>query len=382
LTNADKQNDIIGQLNFIGKGLRSNNLGKQMQKIFPEGFVFINALYGLSWCELAISDSTKDKKLIEKAISEALFAYNEINSDKAKAIFDSNLIPENGIYYLGWNNYLLSKILQIDTTFVDFGQYKNTFIDQCQTINKALNQSKSPYLQSYNNQTWPADMFVAMASIKNHDRIFIPKYENEINDWIKKVQNRLDPITKMVSHQVDSRTGARLEGVRGSSISLIIRLLSEIDPSFAKEQYKLYKANFVTTTFGLPSISEYPKGQGGKADIDSGPVVFGVGFSGTIVSIGTFAKLGDLALAQQQYQTINAFGFGYTSKNEKKYLFGLMPIADAFIAWGRATELNCKNSVEQSSITWRVKFHVISMIVLTILWLFLYPERIFAKLKN
>jgi hypothetical protein len=379
-TADEKQKDIVLQLNFIGTELKVNNLGNRMQDIFPEGLVFTNALYGLAWCELA--NSTDDSTLKSKALHEALFVYNEIDSERAKLVFDSNLIPKNGVYYVGWKNYLLSKILQIDTSFADFGRYKKTFTEQCETIKEALKQNSSPYLESYSNQTWPADMFVAMASVGNHDKIFKPKYANEIGEWIGNVKNKLDPITKMIPHKVNSRTGERLEGARGSSISLIIRLLAEIDLNFAKQQYELYKTNFVATTFGLPSISEYPRGQSGEGDIDSGPVVFGVGFSGTIVSMGTFSKMGDLDLAEQQYKTINAFGFGYKPGNEKKYIFGLMPIADAFIAWGRATELNNTNVPKATSITWRVEFHIISIIVLIILWTLLFLKNILIKWKN
>jgi hypothetical protein len=380
-TTEEKRKDIILQLNFIGTELKSNNLGNRMQEVFPEGFVFTNALYGLSWCELANSDAT-DSELKSKALKEAIFAYNEINSDEAKSIFDSHLTPENGIYYVGWKNYLLSNILKLDTTFADFSRLKTTFSEQCNIINEALKQSNSPYLQSYDSQSWAADMFLAMASLKNHDNIFKPKYENEISEWIKNAKNKLDPKTKLIPHKVNSRTGATVEGARGSSISLIIRLLAEIEPNFAKEQYELYKTYFVTTTFGLPSIIEYPKGQSGDGDIDSGPVIFGVGFSGTIVSIGTFAKLGNFDLAEQQYKTINAFGFGNKSENGKKYVFGLMPIADAFIAWGRATELNIKNTTKPASITWRVKFHLISIVVLLILWTILYSKSILTKWRN
>lgn len=381
-SNKEKKEDIILQLNFIRTELRNNNLGDRMQEIFPEGFVFTNALYGLSCCELAISESTNDNGLKRKALNEALFAYNEINSEKAKAIFDSHLTPENGIYYLGWNNYLLSKILSVDTTFTGYGRYKNIFIQQSKLITDVLKLSNTPYLQSYNYQTWPADMFVAMASIRNYDKIFKPKYENLISEWIKNVKNKLDPQTKMIPHKVNSETGEILKGARGSSISLILRLLAEIEPKFANEQYTLYKTNFVKTTFGLPSISEYPKGQFGKGDIDSGPVIFGVGFAGTIVSIGTFSMFGDIEIAERQYKTINAFGFGSKSSKEKKYVFGLIPIADAFISWGRATELNNKDLAKSASNSWRVKFHLISIITLSILWVLLFPKFIVSKLKS
>ena len=32
--------------------LKNQNFGEKSQKVFPEGYVFINALYGLSWCEV------------------------------------------------------------------------------------------------------------------------------------------------------------------------------------------------------------------------------------------------------------------------------------------------------------------------------------------
>lgn len=382
LSTDEKQKDILRQLNFIGSELKSNNLGNRMQELFPEGFVFTNALYGLAWCELANSDIANDNNLKNNAINEALFAYNEINSDKAKSIFDKNLNPENGIFYIGWRNYLLSKILELDTTFVDSDNYKNIFTEQCDEISNALKQSSSPFLQSYDNQSWPADMFVAMASISNHDKTFKQKYENEKNEWIKNIKNKLDPKTKLLPHKVNSHTGETLEGARGSSISLIIRLLAEIDHEFANEQYQLYKLNFASTTFGLPSISEYPKGQTGDGDIDSGPVIFGVGFSGTIVSIGTFSILDDFDLAEQQYKTINAFGFSYKLEDEKKYVFGLMPLADAFIAWGRATELNNNRLINHYSNTWQIKFHLISSTILIILWVPFFHKKILSKWRT
>lgn len=352
-----------------------------MQGVFPEGNVFTNALYALSWCELAMSDLS-NKQLKERAMREALFAYKEINSDKAKSIFDHYLIPQNGIYYIGWKNYLLSKILILDINFVGHQEYKNAFKMQCDTIVGILKRIESPYLQSYEGQAWPADMFVAMASVSNHDRIFTPQYSKEINNWIGNVKQKLDPKTNMIPHKVDPMIGGTIEGARGSSISLILRLLSEIDVDFTDQQYELYKTNFVTTTFGLPSIREYPKGQDGRGDIDSGPVIFGVGFAGTIVSIGVFSLFGDGDLTQRQYQTINAFGFETYVRENKKYIFGLLPIADAFITWGRASGLNNKNWTEPLSKGWRIKFHLISILVFMILWPLFYSKSIIGKMKS
>lgn len=266
-----------------------------MQNVFPEGFVFANVLYGLSWCEIGLVDSSLSSK--EKALNEALYAYNQISSSKAKSIFDPTLNPENGIFYLGWNNYLLSKILLLDTNFNGSRYYKMVYNKNCDLIANALTHNSSPFLQSYQNQAWPADMCVAMASLSNYERINDSRFKNIIKNWVTQIKAKVDPRTKLIPHKVNHENGKTIEGARGCSISLILRLLSEIDHTFSKEQYTLYKKNFVTTTFGLPCVNEYPVGLCGSGDIDSGPVIFGVGFAGTIVSIGTFSAMEDYELA-------------------------------------------------------------------------------------
>lgn len=352
-----------------------------MQKIFPEGFVFNNALYGLAWCELALSDTSDDKHLKEKAISEALFAYNEINSDRAKWTFNSYLTPENGIFYFGWRNYLLSKILTIDTTFRGHETYVDTFLVHCEILKNALENTDNPYLESYDGQSWPADMVVAMASLSNYDKIFKPEYDSIINSWLERVKIRLDPKTNMIPHSVDSKTGKPIQGARGCSMSLILRLLPEIDFNFAYEQFKLFEPKFISTIFGLPSIREYPVGQKGEGDIDSGPVIFGVGYSATIVTIGTYSIFNKDYSAENQYKTINAFGFGRKNGNMKSYLFGMLPIADAFIAWGRASSLENKlklNTIDTKH--WRVKFHFVSLLFILPFWILYFRKTLMKVL--
>lgn len=375
----ERKADIILQLNFLKQEIKQNHLGERMQAIFPEGFVFTNALYGLSWCEVGLNDTSESIKKI--ALQEALFAYNQINSEKAKEPFDPTLNPKNGIFYLGWNNYLLSKILLLDSNFDQNKSYEKVFKNNCDLIVTAIQNSKSPFLQSYQNQTWPADMFVALASLSNHDRLFNKKFKSFINKWVLDIKSKVDPNTKLIPHKVNSTDGKTIEGARGCSISLILRLLAEIDYDFSLEQYKLYKKNFVSTTFGLPSIEEYPVGIFGMGDIDSGPVIFGVGFSGTIVSIGTLSVMGDYNLAEKQYKTINAFGLSYKSSNMKKYLFGQLPISDAFIAWSRTAQLHDPSNTTSLSNDWALKFHSISFLTLLVLWFIFYWKTIFKKFK-
>lgn len=380
-TITEKRADIINQLNFLESELKDENLGNRMQEIFPEGFVFIHVLYGLSWCELALSDSIKDPVFQKKALSEALFAFNKINSEHARSTFDQSISPEYGIFYCGWKNYLLSKILMCDTTFPEHSSYIETYRAQCINISNAIIVSGSPFLQSYKSQSWPADMLTAMASLSNHDRIFNQKYQKVISNWIQKILVKTDPQTHLIPHKTNSETGNTLEGARGSSQSLILRLLYEIDPATAKKQYQIFKPNFITTTFGLPSLREYPKGMHGTGDIDSGPVIFGVSFSGTIVMIGTYAILENHSHAELQYKTVNAFGFGYTDESQKKYLAGYLPVADAFIAWGRASSLNYCNEPYINE-TKSYKFLFLSLTLILACWAALFHKSLSNQIIN
>jgi hypothetical protein len=379
-TAVEKKNDILLQMNFLQSELKNNNLGDRMQELFPEGNVFIHVLYGLSWCELALANPS-DKILNKRAVKEALLAYDQVNSENARSIFNTYTTPENGIYYVGWKNYLLSKILSINIDFDGRKSYVISFLKECDAIQKLINSSSNPYFESYPNQAWPADTFVAIASLGIHDKILTPKYDLDINHWLTKVKLRLDPITKMIPHMVDSQTGKPIHGARGCSTSLILRMLAEIDPVFAEEQFKLFKTHFVTTTFGLPSVREYPVGQYGLGDIDSGPVVFGVGFSGTIVSIGTYAVFDQGDLSTKQYKTIHAFGLGQTTQTEKSYLLGQLPMADAFIAWGRATDLKFQNQEKIVEHHWPIKFHLLSFFIVLLLWIIYFFKKIRAKVK-
>ncbi|MEN8123362.1 MAG: hypothetical protein ABFS35_23695 [Bacteroidota bacterium] len=375
--------DVLCQLNYIEGEIKNNNLAYEMQSIFPEGYVFTYALYGLSWCELAMAEKN-NPVLFDHAISEARYAYNQINTGFARSNFDSTLIPTYGIFYAGWKNYLLSKILactnEKDKNVID------EFTFQCDQIASAFERSKTPYLESYLNSSWPADAFLAIASLKIHDEIISDKYSSIIKNWIKNLKSKLDPETKLIPHSTHSETGKTIEGARGSSISLILRLLTEIDPEFAVEQFKIYHEKFHITRFGLPAISEYPEGEAGLGDVDSGPVILGVGFAGTIVAIGTLKSFGEYGTANLLSNTIEAFGFSYTSDKKKRFVLGLLPIADLFISWSRISSANSEviaiKGVNSYSLGSRLLFHVYSLLVIVFILLILYRKSLLELIKN
>jgi hypothetical protein len=363
---AKKKTDIIHQLNFIGKEIKERDLGNRMQNIFPEGYVFTNALYGLAWCELAQAHfKNTDNTVKKRAVQEALYAYSNIASANAQEVFDRELQLAYGAFYFGWKNYLLSKIFLTDTTFSEYNTLKGNFIAEADSFDLHLKESATPYFESYFEQTWPADMFVAMAALSNYNQIN-PRYKTTVEKWLQSVKQHVDS-NQLIPHQVDHANASILNEARGSSMSLILRMLAEIDKAYAQSLWINFEKKYVFDILGLPFLREFPKEKQSYSDIDSGPVVLGVGFSGTIVMIGTYAVMDQKDMSDRQYSVINAFGFKSETSNEKKYLFGGLPIADAFIVWGRASSLKCNTSEAKNDNRWKVKFHLTSLLFIMIL---------------
>ncbi len=367
---------VYFQLQFLKEALREHNAGGEMQQLYPEGFVFINALYALTWVDL-IQNLTILSDVYQEGIAEINWAYNEINSEDGKMIFNKNLPLEYGVFYCGWRNYVLASKLKSQPIIERDSTEVQQFIQQCDSIAYAISNHKTPFLESYSQQIWPADNMVAMASLALHDQIFPPKYQLILSNWISSVKMNLDDKTKLIPHQTDLDRKV-LEGARGSSQSLILNFLKDIDPIWGKQQFEQYQALFLTKRLGLPGILEYPKEQAGTGDIDSGPVIWDVGGSASIVGQRTMAQYENWTIYEGLRNSIEGFGIGYVSNHKKQYLFGELPMADAFIAWSNAIEN--QSSLYESTVPWRRYFHVLSFIFCLVLLYLMFGN--FRRLRK
>ncbi len=362
--------DVYEQLSFL-KDEMKNGAGLEMQDLFPEGFIFINSLYGLTWANL-IQEVDQQSLLFKEGIHEINWTLEQVNSAQGKEIFNEFLPLEYGVFYRGWTNYLLGKKLSLQTENERDLIEVQTFIKNCKDIEFAIIQSKSPYLESYRDQSWPADNFVAMASIALHDKLSIPKYQAFISNWIEKVKQYLDPTTQLIPHAVYSDTGKTLETARGSSQSLTLNFLIDIDPTFAKSQFNIYKELFLDSRFGLPGIREYPKSDKGSGDVDSGPVILGIGGSASIVGQRTMGKFENWDSYEGLRNSIEGFGAAYSINEKKKYIFGALPMADAFIAWSNSIE--CNSSEVKTTSNWRWKFQLLSVFLVIAFGYFIFRK--------
>ncbi len=172
----------------------------------------------------------------------------------------------------------------------------------------------------------------------------------------------MDPESGLIPHAVSAKTDATLIGARGSSQSLINSFLPEIDPSFAEEQFEIYKNNFLDHRLFLPGVREYPSGQDGAGDIDSGPVIWGIGGAASIVGVRAMGVNQHWEGHFMIKNCIEAFGMPITLSGKKRYVFGQLPMADVFIAWSNAVDKNEHD--KKVPFGWSWKFQLLSGVII------------------
>ncbi|MEV4223782.1 hypothetical protein [Nonomuraea sp. NPDC049725] len=345
---AGEPGGVRRQLAFLRSALDAG-AGDEAQQLFPEGFFFLHALYGLAWVELGMREPAGERS---DALREARWALARLDSPAGREPFSPDLVPSYGVFYRGWTNWLRGGVLALQPAAVrDAGEVRR-FADDSAALGAAFDASLaasraasgSPYLAAYPGQAWPVDSTVAVASLRLHDALLPPRYGGTAERWLRAVRQRLDPRTGLLPHRAAVAEGSAglpgagepVEGARGSSQSVIQRFLVEVDPGFAREQYVRFRERFVVSPLGLgPATREYPVGLDGPGDVDSGPLPLGVSLSASVVTLGAAQVQGDAALAGALADYGELVGLPVGTPWTKRYAFGLMPIGDAFLAWSK-----------------------------------------------
>jgi hypothetical protein len=329
--------DLPAQLRFL-RGALERGTGEEMQTLFPEGYFFSHVLYGLAWTDIGVAVEP-NSPLRRQALAEATWAAGQLDTSAGRAPFSPTLDPPFGVFFVGWSAFLRGGLVALappdDRSPADLAR----LTADCEALADAFARSPTPFLSAYPGQAWPVDSVVGMAALARCETLLNLGNEQVIADWVADARERLDPATGLLPHRVDPRDGRALEGARGSSQSIIVRFLPVIEPAWGLEQYQRFRAQFVTTVAGVPGVREYPHGQPGMGDVDSGPLLAGVSLSASTVTLGAARMWNDRELAESLRYTGEWLGLGFTWDGERRYAFGVLPVGDAFLAWAQAAPL-------------------------------------------
>lgn len=345
-----------------------NGAGDDMQQLFPEGFAITHAITGFAWVDAALaSPAGSDER--RHALSQARWLETRVDSAEGRAIFSRTLDPPYGAFYRGYLAWLRGGILRADPDAP--AAELAAFQADCEEIAAAMRAANTPYLESYRDAAWPADSVFLAAALSLHDELFEPRYAADISRWTRLVREGLDPALGLIPHSAVPGTGEVLQPPRGVSSVLMSRMLAEIDPELAADQYRKTREHFMDAHLGLFSgVYEYPKGVSGAGDVDSGPLIFGFSLSASVVGIAAARFHGDADYADPTLAGAHAAGvpvFG-------RYGFSALPVGEAFFAWSKSARPWAKQPRVSSDWDplllpgWQFVWHLLSAGVLMLLF--------------
>lgn len=177
--------------------------------------------------------------------------------------------------YLGYLNFLLSLYRQI-TPANEFAALNDAITE---ALVRRADASPNGLIATYPGEWYPVDNSPGLASIALHGRATGRDYSAFLARREAVFRQRfLDPSTGLLIQAMNSDGTAR-DVPRGSGTTLAVFFLSRGFPALSADLFASVRGNLVSGLFNFGAIREFPRRVEGRGDIDSGPVVFGFGFS-------------------------------------------------------------------------------------------------------
>jgi hypothetical protein len=347
--------EVEAQLRFLHRAL-DDGAASRAQRLFPEGFVFSWALYGLTQAERGLALPAGAPARAE-ALSQARRALAILDSDEAKESFDPGLVPRYGAFYAGWTTWLRARVVRLAGSAATTAETWRLAGD-VGALARALDGSRVPFLESYADRAWPADNVVCLAALSESS------YDTLVKWWLTETRPWRDPRTGLFPHEIDTSTGKVVQGPRGTSAAFMAAMLPLLDEEVGHAQYRFFRRQFIVSRLGLPGVREFLPETPGTADEDSGPLLLGVSLSASAVAIAAARANGDATLADALARTADFVGATPSRPGEKQYLLGALPLADAFIAWSKARAMAATSAVAGAASFprpgWQLGVHALS----------------------
>jgi hypothetical protein len=206
-------------------------------------------------------------------------------------------------------------------------------------LSRDFNASPQGMLKSYSDMWWLTDNFAAHAGLVHYDRTFGTKLSLAKEKFIREIKvHYLSPKTGLFATYVDADKQQILQGPRGISVTYGLHYLKEFAPEFASEQYPLMRKHFYRSLLGLGAMAEFAPGENGREDIDSGPVVFGLGPSASGFGIGAAALMQDWRTVDELLRSLSVIGLPTVEGKELRYV-SMPMVGQAVILFGKTAAL-------------------------------------------
>lgn len=195
--------------------------------------------------------------------------------------------------YLGYFNLLLGLTRSVDpgTQYADLHDRITAALIRRMKIHPLL------IVQTYPREAYPVDMCAVIASVALHQSSAGEDHQAIIDKWLHICRSRyIENKTGLLCQAVRYDSGQPNDYPRGSGTALGAYFLSFVDVDLSKQLYGAIKTNLLTPPGPMQGVKEYvDPANNHRMDIDSGPIIAGLGTSATGFTIGLAKIHGDEA---------------------------------------------------------------------------------------
>lgn len=260
---------------------------------FPEGDLFPYVLPAYAYTNLGLEDpkfmpkaAERIAQLIELA-KPAVIRRVRPPGGKLEKLIDYN----SQAVYLGQFNLALGcyKLVGGD------GRYDKAHKAASDALYNALAKQQGRALKSLPTLTWTFDTIPCLLSLRLYDKQTGKRRTDPIiSRHLKWLQDHAtDKATNLPYSRIGGAGGGKMEPPRGCELSWRVCLMAQLDAKHAKELYKDYVKSFWLDKGAVAGFTEWPRGRGGRQDVDSGPIVMGIGTSATGFGVGAAIAAAD-----------------------------------------------------------------------------------------
>ena len=205
--------------------------------------------------------------------------------------------------------------------------YKPLLAERVDLMIDRMRQSPVLCAESYPDECWLFCNTVSLAAIRMADALDKTDHSDFIAEWLKSAKARLvEPATGLLisAFAVDGTPAPCGAGPEGSSIWMACNMLQVVDGDFARDQYRRARAELGRSILGFGYSREWPESSSGAMDIDSGPVIPGLGASASASGLAIVAAsaFGDRDYFAGLVTSLNLAGFPATKDGWLRYQAG------------------------------------------------------------
>jgi len=174
-------------------------------------------------------------------------------------------------------------------------RHRSTMSRQRRSLAAELEAAKYHLREDYPGECYPTDVLWAVAAIQRAARLEGTNHNALAASLMATFDGPLLAPEGLPAFQVDSRSGELVQDARGCANSGILQFAAELDADTAARWYGAHVEHFWKANRWLAGFSEMPRDSADAfSDVDSGPVIAGLGSVASAFGIGAARSVGRL----------------------------------------------------------------------------------------